>query len=243
MKKQIALLFVCLFASFAVAAIAEAQQPQAQRQTPLMVAVVDMPSVIKAHPITTDTIPQIQQSFQKEVLEAQKYEQTCQKQVDQIKQEFKYGTPQFEQAVKPIKDGLRQAQVQLQDKQAEVMSQANQLQYKVFTDIQQAVQQVALQKQAIIVLTKIKLERNGVAEEVAAVQEADANALLVWSRPECDITEEVKAALEQIAGVSKTNGGALANISGQIQASAPTGGQGQQRQATAAAPQGAGRLQ
>ena len=215
----VSVLFVLAFA-----ASVSAQQPASQqpRQQPLWIAVVDMPSVIKAHPVTVDEIPLIQQAFQKDVLEAQKYEQSCQKQVEQIKQQFKYGSPQFEEAVKPIKEGLRQAQVQLQDKQSEVMTEANKLQYKVYSDIQQAVKQVAEQKGIVIVHTKIKLDRQGVAEEVVAVQEADANSMLVWNHPGIDITEDVKKALVQIAGTPKNSaGGALGNITGQLQANAP----------------------
>lgn len=212
-----------------------AQQPQAQ-QRPLLIGVVDMPSVIQSHPITVDEVPLIRDAFQKDQLEAKKYEQSCQKQVDQIKQQFKYGTPQFEEAVRPIKEGLRKAEIQLQDKQSEVMNQVNQLQYRVYTDIQKAVQQVTTQKGILIVHTKIKLDRNGVAEEVAAVQEADANPTLVWNHPACDITEDVKAALLQITGAPKnTAAGALGNISGQLQASQPT----QNQPAAQAAPQNA----
>lgn len=199
-----------------------AQQPQAQQRA-LLIGVVDMPSVIQSHPITIDEVPLIRDAFQKDQLEAKKYEQSCQKQVDQIKQQFKYGTPQFEEAVRPLKEGLRKAEIQLQDKQAEVMNQVNQLQYRVYTDIQKAVQQVATEKGILIVHTKIKLDRNGVAEEVAAVQEADANPTLVWNHPACDITEDVKAALLKITGAPKnTASGALGNISGQLQASQPT---------------------
>lgn len=207
-----------------------AQQGQTAQRA-LLIGVVDMPGVIQSHPITIDEVPLLRDSFQKDQLEAKKYEQSCQKQVDQIKQQFKYGTPQFEEAVRPIKDGLRQAEIQLQDKQAKVMNQVNQLQYKVYTDIQKAVQQVATEKGILIVHTKIKLDRKGVAEEVAAVQEADANPTLVWNHPACDITEDVKAALVKIAGTPKnTAGGALGNISGQLQASGPTAQPQQQAQ-------------
>jgi len=215
---------------------------QAQQQRALLIGVVDMPAIIQSHPITVDEVPLLRDSFQKERIEAQKYEQSCQKQVDQIKQQFKYGTPQFEEAVRPIKEGLREAEIQLQDKQAEVMAQVSKLQYQVYTDIQKAVQQVAEKKGILIVHTKIKLDREGVAEEVAAVQEADANPTLVWNHPACDITEDVKAALAQIAGTPKsTAGGALGNITGQLQASAPSQGAAGQtasaQTAAAAAPQ------
>ena len=241
MKKSYWIPLVSFLSVLAFAASATAQQAQQQSQQPLWIAVVDMPSVIKSHPVTVDEIPLIQQAFQKDVLEAQKYEQSCQKQVEQIKQQYKYGTPQFEEAVKPIKEGLRQAQVQLQDKQAEVMAEANKLQYKVYTDIQTAVQEVAKRKGIVIVHTKIKLDRQGVAEEVVAVQEADANSMLVWNHPGIDITDDVKSELAKIAGSPKNtaSGGALGNITGRLQASGPAAApqqtaapQGQQRPVT-----------
>ena len=213
-------------ALFCAVSALQAQQPQqAQQSQPraLLIGVVDMPSVLQSHPITVDEMPILRDSFAKERLEAQKYEQTCMKQVEQIKQQYKMGTPQFDEATKPIREGLRQAEIQLQDRQAEVMNQVNQLQYKIYTDVQKAVQQVAERKGILIVHTKIKLDRKGVAEEVAAVQEADANPTLVWNHPACDITEDVKAALAVIAGTPQGNaatGGALDNISSQAQVNA-----------------------
>ncbi|MBQ6620962.1 MAG: OmpH family outer membrane protein [Thermoguttaceae bacterium] len=226
---------------FCAVSALQAQQPQqAQQSQPraLLIGVVDMPSVLQAHPITVDEMPILRDSFAKERLEAQKYEQTCMKQVEQIKQQYKMGTPQFDEAAKPIREGLRQAEIQLQDRQAEVMNQVNQLQYKIYTDVQKAVQQVAERKGILIVHTKIKLDRKGVAEEVAAVQEADANPTLVWNHPACDITEDVKAALAVIAGTPKgnaANGGALDNISSQAQASAAQPAAAQPAAKTAAA--------
>ena len=101
-KKSYWIPLVSFLSVFAFAASASAQQSQ----QPLWIAVVDMPSVIKSHPVTVDEIPLIQQAFQKDVLEAQKYEQSCQKQVEQIKQQYKYGTPQFEEAVSRSKRGF-----------------------------------------------------------------------------------------------------------------------------------------
>ncbi len=219
MKKTLVIALCGLFSLFATGLFA--QQAQPQRSAALLIGVVDLPRVLQAHPIASDEAPVLRDAFMKEQAEFQRYQQSCQKQADQILQQYKLGTPQYEEALQPIKEGLRQAEIQLQDKQAQVSAQMTQLQYQVYTDVQKALQQVATQKSLLIVFTKIKLDRDGVAEELAALQEADTNQLIAWNHPACDITEDVKTALAQIAGTPKNTASPespLSNISGQIQA-------------------------
>ncbi len=221
-----------------VAAFAQQAQPQAAaapaRTPALIVAVVDLPSLIKMHPVTVDEVPMLQDQFKKEALEAQKTQQNYQKEMEKVTREFNIGTPQFEEAVRPIKDGMRKLEAEMQDKQAEMQNRLVPLQYKVYADIQKAVEKVAYEKRAYIVYAKVKVDRTGMSEELAAVKEADANGSLVWNRPECDITEDVKAALTQIAGSPKGGSQSLNSLAAQAAGAANS---------PAAALQGAGNQQ
>ncbi len=208
-KRLVLTILFCL----ALPLIANAQQtqtPQQPRRTPLYVGVVDLQELIKAHPITATEVPALQAELQKDKLEADKKQREYEKQMEQVSKEFKYGSPQFEDAVQPIKEGMRTLQNEMQDKLAEMQKRATPLQYQVYSDIQKAVDAVAREKGIVVVHTKLKIDRTGISEEVAAVQEADLNPTLVWNRPECDLTEAVKAKLSEITGGNGSNLGGLA---------------------------------
>lgn len=210
------LFFLLMTPVIADAQQAASQQPNAPQNRPmLVVAVVDLPSLIKAHPVTVDELPMLQEEFKKDALEAQKTQQDYQKEMEKIAREYNIGTPQFEEASRPIKDGMRKLEAEMQDKQAEMQNRLVPLQYKVYSDIQKAVETVAREKRAYIVHAKVKIDRTGVSEEIAAVKEADANGTLVWNRPECDITEDVKNVLGQIAGKAKGGTDSLNGLAAQ----------------------------
>ncbi|MGI5832517.1 MAG: OmpH family outer membrane protein [Thermoguttaceae bacterium] len=223
--RQFYLGFLLMLAMPLVANAQQAQSQAANAQTKtraLIIAVVDLPSLIKAHPVTTDEVPMLQEQFKKEALEAQKAQQDFQKQMESVTREYNIGTPQFEEAVRPIKEGMRQLEAQMQDKQAEMQNRLVPLQYKVYSDIQEAVKKVAYEKGVIIVHAKVTVDRTGMSEELAAVKEADANGTLVWNRPECDITEDVKATLVQVAGAAKRGSDSLNSLAAQAADAAKT---------------------
>ena len=202
MKKFYLGLFLMLVMPIAAFA-QQAQQPAANapaKSPALIVAVVDLPALIKAHPVTADEVPMLQEQFKKEALEAQKTQQNYQKEMEKVTHEYNIGTPQFEEAVRPIKEGMRQLEAQMQDKQAEMQNRL-----------------VPLQA--------------GISEELAAVREADANGSLVWNRPECDITEDVKAVLSQIAGTPKGGTQSLNSLAAQAAGAAQQPAGNQQRAA------------
>ncbi|MDO5567471.1 MAG: OmpH family outer membrane protein, partial [Planctomycetia bacterium] len=158
---------------------------------------------------------------QKEVLEFKKFQQACAKKAEEINNTYKMGTPEFDEQIRPLRDQLRNAEVQMQEKQAKLSQEVNKLQFKVYSDIQESVQAVCQQKGILIVFTKLKTPRKGVTEEMAMVRDADSN-IVVWNRPECDITQDVIAVLGQRVGVPKTApGGALSNLSGNLTPSGP----------------------
>lgn len=204
------------------AANAQAQAAAQAKAPAIIVAVVDLPSLIKSHPVTADEVPMLQEQFKKEALEAQKAQQNYQKEMEKITREYNIGTPQFEEAVKPIKEGMRNLEAQMQDKQAEMQNRLVPLQYRVYSDIQKAVEKVAREKRAYIVHAKVSVDRTGISEELAAVREADANGSLVWNRPECDITEDVRAVLAQIAGTPKGGTASLNSLAAQAAGAAQT---------------------
>ena len=169
MKKFYLGLFLMLVMPIAAFA-QQAQQPAANapaKSPALIVAVVDLPALIKAHPVTADEVPMLQEQFKKEALEAQKTQQNYQKEMEKVTHEYNIGTPQFEEAVRPIKEGMRQLEAQMQDKQAEMQNRLVPLQYKVYSDIQKAVEKVAYEKRAYIVHAKVSVDRAGISEELA----------------------------------------------------------------------------
>lgn len=191
------------------------------QQVNLLIGVLDTLSVIQKHPIVVDQISLIEQSFQKEVLEFKKFQQSCAKKAEEIGNTYKIGTSEYDEQLRPLRDQLRNAEIQMQEKQSKLSQEVNKLQFKVYSDIQEAVQTVCQQKGIIVVFTKIKTPRKGISEEMATVRDADSN-LVVWNRPECDITQDVIATLGQRVGVPKTApGGALSGISGSLTPSGP----------------------
>ncbi|MDO4586173.1 MAG: OmpH family outer membrane protein [Planctomycetia bacterium] len=197
------------------------QQLQQQQRSPLLVAVIDVQSVLQNHPAITDEIPILQQQFQKEVAKASQIEQNCQKNVEKLQTEYKIGSPEYENALRPIRDQLRNLEVELQEKQTGYLNQISKIRYKVFMDVQSAIQEVAVQSGILVVHLKLKMDRTNVSEEVATLQEADNN-VVVWNHPKCDITEMVKNQLAQNVGTPKTKaGGPLENMAGNIRPSGP----------------------
>ena len=115
MKKFYLGLFLML--AMALAAFAQQAQPQAApaKSPALIVAVVDLPALIKVHPVTVDEVPMLQEQFKKDALEAQKTQQNYQKEMEKVSREYNIGTPQFEDAVRPIKEGMRNLEAQMQE--------------------------------------------------------------------------------------------------------------------------------
>lgn len=191
------------------------------QQAPILVGVLDTMSVIQKHPIVTDQVSLMEQSFQKEVLEFQKFQQAATKKAEEISNTYKIGTAEYDEQLRPLRDQVRNTEIQLQEKQAKLAQELNKLRFKIHSDIQECVQAVCQQKGILIVFTKIKTPRKGISEEMAVVRDADSN-FVMWNRPECDITQDVIAALAQRVGVSKTTpGGALSNLSGNLTPSGP----------------------
>ncbi|MDO5579642.1 MAG: OmpH family outer membrane protein [Planctomycetia bacterium] len=191
---------------------------QAQ-QVSLLIGIVDLPSVLQKHPIIVDQVSLIQQSFQKEKLEFTRFEQDCQKRVAALAQEHKIGTPEYEAAISPIREELRQKERGFLEKQQKIQAEATKLQFKAVQDVRTAIETVAAQKGIITVLQKFKVNRKNVSEEIAALQEMDN--LVVWNRPECEITQDVIAVLAQMVGTPKGN--PLGAISNQAQPQAQPG--------------------
>ena len=218
-----------------------ADSQAAAKKRAIIVAVVDLPSLIKTHPVTVDEVPMLQEEFKKDAIEAQKKQQDYQKEMEKITKEYNIGTPQFEEAVRPIKDGMRELEAQMQDKQAAMQNRLVPLQYKVYADIQKAVDIVARDRGAVIVHAKVKIDRTGMSEELAAVKEADANGTLVWNREECDITNQVQEVLTKIAGAPKGgDAGSLNSLA--AQAAGAAAGASRTNLQPAAQPRAASRL-
>lgn len=195
--------------SFVVSLFVMISTVQAQ-QVSLLIGIVDLPSVLQKHPIIVDQVSLIQQSFQKEKLEFTRFEQECQKRVAALAQEHKIGTPEYEAAISPIREELRQKERGFLEKQQKIQTEATKLQFKAVQDVRTAIESVAVQKGIIAVLQKFKVNRKNVSEEIAALQEMDN--LVVWNRPECEITQDVIAVLAQMVGTPKGNPlGAISN--------------------------------
>ncbi|MDO5567585.1 MAG: OmpH family outer membrane protein, partial [Planctomycetia bacterium] len=165
MKKSMITAFVAASLFFVLNSIVSAQQ------APILVGVMDTLAVIQKHPIATDQISLVDQSYQKDVLEFKKFQQACAKKAEEINNTYKIGTPEFDEQIRPLRDQLRNAEVQMQEKQAKLSQELNKLQYKVYSDIQEAVQAVCQQKGILIVFSKIKTPRQGVTEDMAMVRD------------------------------------------------------------------------
>lgn len=209
----------------------QAQQQQQQQQAPLIIGVVDLPAVFQKHPLMADNIRLIQEDIQKDSIELAKARQAAQKQLESLKQQFKIGSDEYNNQLRPIQDALQAKERALQEKQSKIKLDVAKIQYKVYQDVRAIIENISLQKGIVAVFIKISIHQKDVMEELITLQELEANTI-VWSRPQCDITNDVLALLAQTVGVPKsTSGGALNNISGQVgsqnQSPAP-GNQGQQ---------------
>ena len=100
--------------------------------------------------------------------------------------------------------------------------QRTQLLFRAYKDLQAAIQEVAKQNGVLIVHSKVKIAADpeaNVSEEFLTLQEADQNTI-VWNRPECDITELVKAQLLATVGASAEPAAASSPLEGNIGAQA-----------------------
>lgn len=233
---------LCLAGSFAQAQ--QAQQPAAKTtaqarpaaQTNLLVGVVDLRSVLQNHPIVVDELPALGLKLQEEQVSLTKARDEADKKVASLQKEYSQmiGTPEFEEKVGVVRKEFSDAEFKAREVQQKLVAQRTQLLFKAYEDLQKAIEDVARQKGILIVHSKIVIavpENATVSKEVVALEEADQNTI-VWNRPECDITEYVKARLTEIAGSPKQkaeNGGGLNNLGAQAlsaraQAGAAPGG-------------------
>ncbi|MDO5308774.1 MAG: OmpH family outer membrane protein [Planctomycetia bacterium] len=204
---------VCV-ALCAVASFAQAQQPTAPQpaasatnnatnaRKSLIVGVVDLRSIVQSHPIMVDEIPALGAKLQQENLELVKVRQEAEQNMAKLAQEFKAGSPEYEERIVGLRKEVSDAQFKAAEAQQKIIAQRTQLLYRVFKDLQAAVQAVAVQNGVIIVHAKVKLTPtpdSNVSEEVVALEEADNNTI-VWNRPECDLTDAVIKQLHATVG-------------------------------------------
>lgn len=181
---------------------ASAAQPRAQRN--LLVGVVDLRAVLANHPVVTDEIPALTQKLRLEQVEFGKAQQEAQANLEKLQQTYKVGTPEYEDQMGSVRKSLSDAQFKAEEAQQKIVMQRTQLLFRAYKDLQAAIQEVAKQNGILIVHSKVKLNADSeanVSEEFLTLQEADQNTI-VWNRPECDITEQVKAQLAKSVGVS-----------------------------------------
>ena len=181
---------------------ASAAQPRAQRN--LLVGVVDLRAVLANHPVVTDEIPALTQKLRLEQVEFGKAQQEAQANLEKLQQTYKVGTPEYEDQMGSVRKSLSDAQFKAEEAQQKIVMQRTQLLFRAYKDLQAAIQEVAKQNGILIVHSKVKLNADSeanVSEEFLTLQEADQNTI-VWNRPECDITEQVKAQLAKAVGVS-----------------------------------------
>lgn len=213
MKRFRLILSALLCATLSVAAVsaqaqqasptqASAAQPRAQRN--LLVGVVDLRAVLANHPVVTDEIPALTQKLRLEQVEFGKAQQEAQANLEKLQQTYKVGTPEYEDQMGSVRKSLSDAQFKAEEAQQKIVMQRTQLLFRAYKDLQAAIQEVAKQNGILIVHSKVKLNADSeanVSEEFLTLQEADQNTI-VWNRPECDITEQVKAQLAKAVGVS-----------------------------------------
>ena len=186
----------------ASSAQASAAQPRVQRN--LLVGVVDLRAVLANHPVVTDEIPALTQKLRLEQVEFGKAQQEAQANLEKLQQTYKVGTPEYEDQMGSVRKSLSDAQFKAEEAQQKIVMQRTQLLFRAYKDLQAAIQEVAKQNGILIVHSKVKLNADSeanVSEEFLTLQEADQNTI-VWNRPECDITEQVKAQLAKSVGVS-----------------------------------------
>ncbi len=226
MKKICSILAVLFL--FAASAFAQQQPQQPQQQQAVLIGVVDLPSVFQKHPLIADNLRLIQEDVQKDSIELAKARQAAQKQLDALKQQFKIGSDEYNNQLRPIQESLQNKERSLQEKQTKIKLDVAKIQYKVYQDVKAAIEHIAYQKGIVAVFIKISIHQKDVMEELIALQELEANTI-VWNRPECNITNDVLAVLAQTVGVPKNNSGsALNNISGQMGQTPANNTQGQQ---------------
>lgn len=181
---------------------ASAAQPRVQRN--LLVGVVDLRAVLANHPVVTDEIPALTQKLRLEQVEFGKAQQEAQANLEKLQQTYKVGTPEYEDQMGAVRKSLSDAQFKAEEAQQKIVMQRTQLLFRAYKDLQAAIQEVAKLNGILIVHSKVKLNADSeanVSEEFLTLQEADQNTI-VWNRPECDITEQVKAQLAKAVGVS-----------------------------------------
>ena len=186
----------------ASSAQASAAQPRVQRN--LLVGVVDLRAVLANHPVVTDEIPALTQKLRLEQVEFGKAQQEAQANLEKLQQTYKVGTPEYEDQMGAVRKSLSDAQFKAEEAQQKIVMQRTQLLFRAYKDLQAAIQEVAKLNGILIVHSKVKLNADSeanVSEEFLTLQEADQNTI-VWNRPECDITEQVKAQLARSVGVS-----------------------------------------
>jgi len=206
---------VCVMGTFAQAQQQAASQP---RQKNLLVGVVDVRDCLSVHPFN-DEIQALQKKLQLEGVEYAKAQQEAQDAMLKLQQEFKVGTPEYEQQMSAIRQKLADAQLKAQSAQDKLVVERTQCLFKAYKDLQAAIKAVAVQNGVVIVHSKVKItvpEGANVSEEEIALQEADAN-LVLWNRPECDLTSQVKQLLSAKAPATNNSAASspLANLGGQ----------------------------
>lgn len=200
-----ALVLVSSFAQAQQAKPASSAAPQARTATKsLIVGVVDLRSVLQGHPLIAEQIPALGLELQKEQQALALAREEADTQVAKLQKEFNlaYGTPEFEDKVSDVRKKLSDAEFKTRELQQKLVVQRTQLLFKAYEDLQKAITMVAQKNGIIIVHSKVKIavpEDSAVSKEAVKLEEADQNTI-VWNRPECDITEQVKEQLEAIAG-------------------------------------------
>ncbi len=212
---------LCVAAESAQAQQAASANGSAAAKRNLLVGVVDLRAVLSNHPIVVDEIPALTQKLQMEQIEFAKAQQEAQEQLNKLQQTYKVGSPEYDQQMGAIRKNLSDAQFKAEDAQQKVVMQRTQLLFRAYKDLQAAIQEVAKQNGVLIVHSKVKITAEpdaNVSEEFITLQEADQNTI-VWNRPECDITEQVKAQLAAAVGAPKGEASAdaspLANLGSQ----------------------------
>lgn len=211
-----------------VCGLVEAQQPAARQAAPasasraadqprrnLIVAVIDMRSVLERHPGVADKMPALVERLKAEEQKLMKARQEADKEIAGVQAEFEVGSQEYTDRVNAIRKKLADAGFEAQGAQDAIVAERTKILYQAYVDVQDAIKTVAIANGVLIVHSKIKFEAAGkMPEEVAALQEADSNPI-VWNRPECDITDAVIKQLAAKVGEPTTKApaqGALSNL-------------------------------
>lgn len=205
------LCLVCGFTQAQQAQPASGQAPAARKAPNLLVGVVDLRSVLQTHPVVVTEIPALSAKLQEEQVALAKAKEEADNKVAKLQQELNlaYGTPEFEEKVSDIRKDFSDAEFKAREVQQKLVAQRTQLLFQAYTDLQNAIEVVAKQNGILIVHSKVKIavpENSGVSKEAVQLEEADQNTI-IWNRPECDITEQVKAQLAVVAKASNAVGG------------------------------------